>query len=208
VSLRQIAEQAVLQRHALVLGLSRPADRGAGDAVFSGRAGSPRCASPDASTWVTLLTRSADEVGLPNDAEFRAAFTAYLEWGSRIAVENSQSGSFAFDLWSYEDVSTHAQAILARLPTSRHTKRRLARYRTGEQRVLVRIPNRGRRRQDQPRAPGLVCSVLAILSPVSWRPAINTVLGARRGGPYQPPQTPLRDGSQPAERRRWPADLN
>ena len=39
--------------------------------------------------WVQLLTRSADEVGLPADAEFRAAFTAYLEWGSRIALENS-----------------------------------------------------------------------------------------------------------------------
>jgi hypothetical protein len=27
---------------------------------------------------------------LPNDAEFRAAFVAYLEWGSRIGQENSQ----------------------------------------------------------------------------------------------------------------------
>jgi CDGSH-type Zn-finger protein/truncated hemoglobin YjbI/ferredoxin len=42
--------------------------------------------------WVQLLARSADEVGLPADPEFRAAFTAYLEWGSRIAVENSQPG--------------------------------------------------------------------------------------------------------------------
>jgi CDGSH-type Zn-finger protein/truncated hemoglobin YjbI len=42
--------------------------------------------------WVVLLARSADEVGLPADAEFRAAFTAYLEWGSRIALENSQPG--------------------------------------------------------------------------------------------------------------------
>lgn len=41
---------------------------------------------------MTLLSRSADEVGLPADAEFRAAFTAYLEWGSRIAVENSKPG--------------------------------------------------------------------------------------------------------------------
>jgi len=42
--------------------------------------------------WVQLLAQSADEVGLPADAEFRAAFTAYLEWGSRIALENSQPG--------------------------------------------------------------------------------------------------------------------
>ncbi len=129
--------------------------------------------------WVLLLARSADEVGLPADAEFRAAFTAYLEWGSRIALENSQPGvhppphmpvprwwwvcdaypwsrphatpdalpeeqppeipdadtqlsyeahikplfrardrdsmRFAFDLWSHEDVSAHADAILERL---------------------------------------------------------------------------------------------
>jgi CDGSH-type Zn-finger protein/truncated hemoglobin YjbI len=129
--------------------------------------------------WVKLLVRSADDVGMPADAEFRAAFTAYLEWGSRIAVENSKPGvhpppkmpvprwwwvcdaypwsrahaaaevaqepaqitlpgadepvsfathiqplfrqrdrdsmRFAFDLWSHDDVSTHADEILARL---------------------------------------------------------------------------------------------
>jgi CDGSH-type Zn-finger protein/truncated hemoglobin YjbI len=41
--------------------------------------------------WVTLLLQSAREAGLPNDAEFRSAFGAYLEWGSRLAVENSQT---------------------------------------------------------------------------------------------------------------------
>jgi CDGSH-type Zn-finger protein/truncated hemoglobin YjbI len=130
--------------------------------------------------WVQLITRSADDAGLPTDPEFRAAFLSYLEWGSRIAVENStpgakppehmpvprwdwvvgarpgsrvsalatdaaaddsavtlpvagepisfatyikplfrstdrQSMSFAFDLWSYADVSQHAAAILERL---------------------------------------------------------------------------------------------
>jgi CDGSH-type Zn-finger protein/truncated hemoglobin YjbI/ferredoxin len=129
--------------------------------------------------WVQLLCQSADEVGLPADAEFRAAFTAYLEWGSRIALENSLPGvhppphmpvprwwwvcdaepwsrphataeepveepgpalpdpseplsydqhikplfrgrdrdsmRFAFDLWSYDDVAAHADAILERL---------------------------------------------------------------------------------------------
>jgi hypothetical protein len=43
--------------------------------------------------WVTLLARSAAEAGLPQDAEFAAAFTGYLEWGSRIAVENSRSSA-------------------------------------------------------------------------------------------------------------------
>jgi len=43
--------------------------------------------------WVSLLCRSADEAGLPADAEFRAAFVSYLEWGSRLALENSQPGA-------------------------------------------------------------------------------------------------------------------
>jgi truncated hemoglobin YjbI len=45
------------------------------------------------SRWAQLMVRSADEAGLPNDAEFRAAFTAYIEWGSRLAVENSTPGA-------------------------------------------------------------------------------------------------------------------
>jgi CDGSH-type Zn-finger protein/truncated hemoglobin YjbI len=129
--------------------------------------------------WVQLLSRAAEEAGLPADAEFRAAFVAYLEWGSRLAKENSTVGAhpppnmpmprwwwvcdaypdarvsalapvekeeqtvplpdadeplsfevhikplfrerdrgsmrFAFDLWDYSDVSTHAGAILDRL---------------------------------------------------------------------------------------------
>jgi CDGSH-type Zn-finger protein/truncated hemoglobin YjbI/ferredoxin len=130
--------------------------------------------------WVALLLQSAREAGLPNDAEFRSAFGAYIEWGSRLAVENSQtdarppermpmprwdwntaagppgsrisalastqpeerpmklpaenepvsfeahvkplfrsqdqrSMSFAFDLRSYDDVSSHADAIASRL---------------------------------------------------------------------------------------------
>jgi hypothetical protein len=38
-----------------------------------------------------LLLRSAREARLPNDPEFRSAFQSYLEWGSRLAVENSQT---------------------------------------------------------------------------------------------------------------------
>jgi CDGSH-type Zn-finger protein/truncated hemoglobin YjbI/ferredoxin len=132
--------------------------------------------------WTSLMIQSANEAGLPNDPEFRAAFVSYLEWGTRIAVENSTPGAtppqhmpvphwwwvceatpgsrvsalasereggddqqtvrlpdpdetpsfashikplfrtkdrqamrFAFDLWSHEDVSQHADVILARL---------------------------------------------------------------------------------------------
>ena len=131
--------------------------------------------------WVALMQRSARDAGLPNDPEFRSAFSAYIEWGSRLAVENSQPGAqpppnmpmphwdwntaagppgsrvsalapladepdepvvlpgpgeslgfdkhiktlfrqrdrqamkFAFDLWAYDDVTAHADAILERL---------------------------------------------------------------------------------------------
>ncbi|MBO2445897.1 CDGSH iron-sulfur domain-containing protein [Actinomadura barringtoniae] len=129
--------------------------------------------------WAQLIIRSAADAGLPTDPEFSAAFVAYIEWGSRIAVENSQPGArpparmpvpkwwwvcdaapgtrvsalepgfderppvelpapgqaisfdshvkplframdrrsmaFVFDLWSYDDVVHHADAILARL---------------------------------------------------------------------------------------------
>ncbi|TCO54867.1 CDGSH iron-sulfur domain-containing protein [Actinocrispum wychmicini] len=127
--------------------------------------------------WSQLMVQAANDVMLPNDAEFRAAFVSYIEWGTRLAVENSQTESkppmnmpmphwwwvcdatpgarvsalaepeedpavlpaegepvsyakhvktlfrrtdrnsmkFVFDLWSYKDVSQHADHILARL---------------------------------------------------------------------------------------------
>lgn len=40
--------------------------------------------------WVHLLLQTADEIGLKSDPEFRSALVGYLEWGSRIAVINSQ----------------------------------------------------------------------------------------------------------------------
>jgi CDGSH-type Zn-finger protein/truncated hemoglobin YjbI len=131
--------------------------------------------------WVALLLQAARDAGLPNDPEFRSVFQSYIEWGSRLAVENSQqdahpplrmpmphwdwntaagppgsrvsalatpaaedepavilpgadqpvsfaahvkplfrrrdrqSMQFVFDLWAYDDVCTHADAILERL---------------------------------------------------------------------------------------------
>ena len=43
--------------------------------------------------WINLLLDTADEVGLPSDPEFRSALVGYLEWGSRLAVINSQDDS-------------------------------------------------------------------------------------------------------------------
>lgn len=53
-----------------------------------------KCITEDQrSRWVQLLCRSADDAKLPDDPEFRAAFVAYLEWGSRIGKENSQQNA-------------------------------------------------------------------------------------------------------------------
>jgi hemoglobin len=47
--------------------------------------------------WVGLLLECADEIGTPSDPEFRSALVGYLEWGSRLAVINSQPGASAND---------------------------------------------------------------------------------------------------------------
>jgi len=43
--------------------------------------------------FVTLLSRAADDAGLPADPEFRAAVMGYAEWGTRLALHNSQPGA-------------------------------------------------------------------------------------------------------------------
>jgi hemoglobin len=45
--------------------------------------------------FVTLLSRAADDADLPADPEFRAAIIGYAEWGSRLALANSQPGAGA-----------------------------------------------------------------------------------------------------------------
>ncbi|HEV2677200.1 MAG TPA: group II truncated hemoglobin [Aliidongia sp.] len=42
--------------------------------------------------WIDLMLDTLDEAGLPADPEFRAALVGYLEWGTRLAVINSQDG--------------------------------------------------------------------------------------------------------------------
>ena len=49
--------------------------------------------------FVTLLSQAADDAGLPDDPEFRAALMGYAEWGTRLAVHNSQLDA---------DVAAHA----------------------------------------------------------------------------------------------------
>jgi hemoglobin len=43
--------------------------------------------------WVNLICDAADDVGMPSDPEFRSAFLAYIEWGTRLALANSQPGA-------------------------------------------------------------------------------------------------------------------
>ncbi|MES2458007.1 MAG: group II truncated hemoglobin [Bacteroidota bacterium] len=39
--------------------------------------------------WIHLLIETADELAVPDDPEFRSAFMAYIEWGTRLALINS-----------------------------------------------------------------------------------------------------------------------
>ena len=43
--------------------------------------------------FASLLSLAADHAALPDDPEFRSAFVAYIEWGTRIALHNSQPGA-------------------------------------------------------------------------------------------------------------------
>jgi hemoglobin len=43
--------------------------------------------------WVQLIGLAADDAELPSDPEFRSAFMAYVEWGTRLALANSQPGA-------------------------------------------------------------------------------------------------------------------
>ncbi|MBA2281988.1 MAG: oxidoreductase [Acidimicrobiia bacterium] len=40
--------------------------------------------------FVATMSVAADDAGLPDDPEFRSALLAYLEWGTRLALQNSQ----------------------------------------------------------------------------------------------------------------------
>lgn len=43
--------------------------------------------------FAETMSRAADDAGLPDDPEFRAAFVGYVEWGTRLAMHNSQPGA-------------------------------------------------------------------------------------------------------------------
>lgn len=43
--------------------------------------------------FASLMSLAADDAGMPKDPEFRSALVAYLEWGTRLALGNSQDGA-------------------------------------------------------------------------------------------------------------------
>ena len=43
--------------------------------------------------FASLMSLAADDADLPADPEFRAALVGYLEWGTRLAMHNSQPGA-------------------------------------------------------------------------------------------------------------------
>jgi hemoglobin len=43
--------------------------------------------------FVSLMSIAADDAGLPDDPEFRSAIIGYLEWGTRLAMQNSKPGA-------------------------------------------------------------------------------------------------------------------
>jgi len=43
--------------------------------------------------FVSTMSLAADDAELPDDPEFRSALLAYLEWGTRLAMSNSQPGA-------------------------------------------------------------------------------------------------------------------
>lgn len=56
-----------------------------------------RLSQPQRRRWMGLLLETADEEGLPDDPEFRSALVGYLEWGSRLAVLNSNASENPID---------------------------------------------------------------------------------------------------------------
>ena len=74
-------------------GPSRYTDERGGYAHMLGRHLGKAITEPQRRRWVSLLMDAADEVGLPDDPEFRAAFAGYIEWGTRLAHANSQPGA-------------------------------------------------------------------------------------------------------------------
>ena len=79
---------------------------------------------PQRRRWVSLLMDAADAAELPADPEFRAAFTGYVEWGTRLAVANSQPGAEVVRLGPGAALGLGRRAALAGLTGRRPARER------------------------------------------------------------------------------------
>ena len=70
-------------------------------ATPSSAAATRRCSPTTAASSITadqrfrfasLMSLAADDAGLPDDPEFRAAFVGYVEWGTRLALTTPSPG--------------------------------------------------------------------------------------------------------------------
>jgi hemoglobin len=76
-----------------VFGGGKPySDSGGSHAHMIGRHLGRHLTETQRKRWIGLMLETVDEIGLPSDPEFRAALVGYLEWGTRLAVLNSQEG--------------------------------------------------------------------------------------------------------------------
>jgi hemoglobin len=48
--------------------------------------------------FATLMSLAADDASMPDAPEFSAAFMGYVEWGTRLALHNSQPGATVTEL--------------------------------------------------------------------------------------------------------------
>ena len=88
--------QHVAQFIAEVFGGDRPySEAGGSHAGMISRHLGRHLTEPQRRHWMALMLETADEVGLPDDPEFRSALLGYLEWGTRLAVINSREGAAA-----------------------------------------------------------------------------------------------------------------
>lgn len=73
--------------------------------------------------WIDRMLTTADLVGLPNDPDFRAAFVAYLEWGTRIALFNSAPGHVAHRAWPSPQMGLGGGPAVRPFPLGRPRRR-------------------------------------------------------------------------------------
>ena len=71
--------------------------------------------------FASLMSLAADDAGLPTDPEFRSALVAYVEWGTRLALGNSQPGATVIEhapvpRWGWGEAPPYKPTVLGDEP--------------------------------------------------------------------------------------------